>query len=108
MSQDAAAPVSVHILGKEYLIACPPAERDDLQRAATLLGSRLKQIRDSSKTMGTDRLLIMTALNMANDLAKLKAQSEQRTELGARVKQVRERVERALAQGQGPSLQLEL
>jgi cell division protein ZapA len=108
MSQDAAAPVSVHILGKEYLIACPPAERDDLQRAATLLDSRLKQIRDSSKTMGTDRLLIMTALNMANDLAKLKAQNEQRAELGTRVKQVRERVERALAQGQGPGLQLEL
>lgn len=108
MNQDAATPVSVNILGKEYLIACPPAEREDLQQAASLLDSRLKQIRDSSKAIGTDRLLIMTALNMANDLAKLKAQSEQRAELGTRVRQVRERVERALAQGQGSGLQLEL
>jgi cell division protein ZapA len=105
MSQDAADPVSVHILGKEYLIACPPAERDDLQKAAALLGSRLKEIRESGKVIGTDRLLIMTALNMANDLQKLQARDETRgTELGARVKQMRERVERALVQGQ----QLEL
>jgi cell division protein ZapA len=105
MSLDAAEPVSVQILGKEYLIACPPAEREDLQKAATLLGARLKEIRDSSKVIGTDRLLIMTALNMANELAKLQARDEHRgTELGVRVKQMRERVERALVQGQ----QLEL
>jgi cell division protein ZapA len=105
MSLDAAEPVSVHILGKEYLIACPPAERDDLQKAAALLASRLKEIRESGKIIGTDRLLIMTALNMANDLAKLTARDETRgAELGSRVKQMRERVERALVQGQ----QLEL
>jgi cell division protein ZapA len=105
MSQDAAEPVSVHILGKEYLIACPPDEREDLQKAAALLGARLKEIRDGGKVIGTDRLLIMTALNMANDLAKLQAREETRgAELGVRVKQMRERVERALVQGQ----QLEL
>jgi cell division protein ZapA len=105
MSQDAAEPVSVNILGKEYLIACPPAEREDLQKAAALLGSRLKEVRENGRTVGTDRLLLMTALNMANDLAKLMARDEQRgAELGTRVKQMRERVERALVQGQ----QLEL
>jgi cell division protein ZapA len=105
MSQDAADPVSVNILGKEYLIACPPAEREDLQKAAALLGARLKEVRENGRTIGTDRLLLMTALNMANDLAKLMARDEQRgAELGTRVKQMRDRVERALVQGQ----QLEL
>ena len=107
MSADAADPVSVNILGKEYLIACPPAEREDLEKAAALLGARLKEVRDGSRTIGTDRLMIMTALNMANDLAKLAARDEQRgAELGGRVKQMRERVERALAQGQGQQLEL--
>ena len=107
MSGDAAEPVSVNILGKEYLIACPPAERDDLQKAAALLGLRLKEVRESGKIIGTDRLLIMTALNMANDLAKLAVRDEQRgTELGGRVRQMRERVERALTQGQGRQLEL--
>ena len=105
MSADAADPVSVNILGKEYLIACPPAEREDLQKAAALLGARLKEVRENGRTIGTDRLLLMTALNMANDLAKLMARDEQRgAELGTRVKQMRDRVERALVQGQ----QLEL
>jgi cell division protein ZapA len=105
MSQDAAEPVSVLILGKEYLIACPPSEREDLQKAAALLVARLKEIRDGGKVIGTDRLLIMTALNMANELAKLQARDESRgAELGVRVKQMRERVEKALVQGQ----QLEL
>jgi cell division protein ZapA len=105
MSQVADDPVSINILGKEYLIACPPAERDDLQKAAALLGARLKEVRENGRTIGTDRLLLMTALNMANDLSKLAARDEQRgAELGTRVKQMRDRVERALVQGQ----QLEL
>jgi len=105
MSASGAEPVSVHILDKEYLIACPPEERQDLQRAAQLLESRLKAIRDGSKVIGTDRLLMMAALNLANDLAKLQAREEKTSgEFGSRVKQMRERVERALTQGQ----QLEL
>jgi cell division protein ZapA len=105
MSDGGTEPVSVHILDKEYLIACPPEERQDLQRAAQLLEVRLKAIREGGKVIGTDRLLMMAALNMANDLAKLQAREEKMSgEFGSRVKQMRERVERALAQGQ----QLEL
>ena len=98
-------PVSVQILDKEYLIACPPEEQDDLQRAATLLNQRLKQIREQGKVMGTERLVIMAALNMANELAKIASREDTSTaELGTRVRSMRERVERALVHGQ----QLEL
>jgi cell division protein ZapA len=101
----ASDPISVHILDKEYLIACPPAEAEDLQRAATLLNQRLKQIREQGKVMGTERLVIMAALNMANELAKIAVREERSTaELGTRVRGMRERVERALVHGQ----QLEL
>ena len=98
-------PVSVQILDKEYLIACPPEEQEDLQRAATLLNQRLKQIREHGKVMGTERLVIMAALNMANELAKVSQREERTTaEFGIRVRGMRERVERALVHGQ----QLEL
>ncbi|MBK9252214.1 MAG: cell division protein ZapA [Proteobacteria bacterium] len=98
-------PVSVQILDKEYLIACPPEEQEDLQRAATLLNQRLRQIREHGKVMGTERLVIMAALNMANELSKIASREERSTaELGARVRGMRERVERALVHGQ----QLEL
>ncbi|MET0281307.1 MAG: cell division protein ZapA [Steroidobacteraceae bacterium] len=105
MSDVPAEPVSIRILEKEYLIACPPEERQDLQQAATLLNARLKEIRDGARTMASDRLMMMAALNIANDLAKLQAREQHSTtEFGSRVKQMRERVERALVQGQ----QLEL
>jgi cell division protein ZapA len=105
MSSEAGEPVNVRILEKDYLIACPPEEREDLQRAAALLDSRLKKARESARGMGNERWLIMAALNMANDLAKITAREERSTrDVGSRVRQMRERVERALVQGQ----QLEL
>jgi len=105
MSEAGADPISIRILDKDYLIACPAEERADLQRAATLLNTRLRETREGGKTIGTDRLLMVAALNMANDLAKIQAKEERTTaEFGSRVKAMRERVERALVQGQ----QLEL
>jgi cell division protein ZapA len=105
MSAGAADPVSVHILDKEYLIACPPEEREDLQKAAALLATKLKEIREGGRIIVGDRLLIMAALNMANDLVKLQSRAERgASDTGARVRQMRERVERALAHGR----QLEL
>jgi cell division protein ZapA len=105
MSGAAAEPVSIRILDKEYLIACPPSERDDLMRAAALLEERLKKARESARGMGMERWLIMAGLNMANELGKAQVREERTArELGSRVRQMRERVERALVQGQ----QLEL
>lgn len=105
MSERVAETVTVEILDKEYLIGCPANEREDLLKAAALLNQRLKDIREHGKVMGTERLVIMAALNMANELTKL-ASREERTaaELGSRVRGMRERVERALVHGQ----QLEL
>jgi cell division protein ZapA len=100
MSAAAGEPVNIRILDKDYLIACPVDEREDLQRAATLLEGRLKKARESARGMGSERWLIMAALNLANDLAKLTAREERSTrDMGTRVKQMRERVERALVQG---------
>lgn len=105
MSAAAGDPVSVQILDKEYLIACPPGEREALLQAAELLNERLKKIREQGKVMGTERLVIMAALNMANDLAQIAAREQRTTgQIGARVRGMRERVERALVHGQ----QLEL
>ena len=105
MSASAAEPVNVRILEKDYLIACPPEEHEDLLRAATLLEGRLKKAKESARGMGSERWLIMAALNMANELAKLQVREERSSrEMGTRVRQMRERVERALVQGQ----QLEL
>jgi cell division protein ZapA len=101
----ASGPVSIQILDKEYLIACPPEERDDLVAAAVYLNARLREIREGGKVIGSDRQVMMAALNMANELSKLKGREQRvNADVGARVKNLRERVERTLEHGR----QLEL
>ena len=84
---DNQARVSVRILEKEYHIVCPMEERSDLLDSAEFLNTKMREIRDSGKVVGLDRIAVIAALNLANDLRIL-----------------RERVESALEKGQ----QLEL
>ena len=62
--------VTVHILDKEYRIACPPEEQDELLRSAKYLSKKMKEIRDSGKVIGTDRIAVMAALNISHELLK--------------------------------------
>jgi cell division protein ZapA len=101
----ASGPVSIQILDKEYLIACPPEEREDLVAAAVYLNARLREIREGGKVIGAERQVMMAALNMANELSKSRGREQRvNADMGARVKNMRERVERTLQQGR----QLEL
>ena len=67
------AQVSVRILDKEYQVACPPEERTDLLDSAEVLNAMMLEIRDSGRVVGLDRIAVMAALNMANDLLHAQA-----------------------------------
>ena len=58
----------VHILGKDYQVACPSNRRDDLLRAASELDRRMRAIRQSGNVIGVERIAVMAALNLANEL----------------------------------------
>jgi cell division protein ZapA len=97
--------VSVRILEKEYQFACPAEERNDLIRSAEYLNAKMKQIRDGGRVVGLDRIAIMAALNLANDILKVRSTDETlEASVGLRLKALRERVESALEDGK----QLEL
>ena len=99
------ARVTVRILEKEYFVACKPEERSDLLDSAAYLNRQMKEIRDTGKLVGADRIAVMAALNMANELLQLRERdSGAQAEFGNRLKALRERVETALEKGQ----QLEL
>jgi len=65
------SPVSVSILGKEYQIACPEEEKPALISSAQLLHSNMEQIQSSGKIIGLDRIAVMAALNLAQELINL-------------------------------------
>jgi cell division protein ZapA len=97
--------ISVRVLEKEYQVACPVEERSDLLDSAEYLNGKMREIRDAGNVVGLDRIAVMAALNIANELLKLRNQDRSvNSEVGTRIKQLRERVETALTQGR----QLEL
>ncbi len=97
MSSVEPARVSVKILDKEYHVACPVEEQAALKESAEYLHRKMREIRDSGKIIGTDRIAVMAALNLANDLLKAKKQEELvETSLRGRVRGMRERVETEL------------
>ena len=93
------AQVSVRILDKEYQVACPASERTDLLDSAEILNSKMREIRDSGRVVGLDRIAVMAALNMANDL--LHAQARDRLlegDISDRLKLICDRVDSVLGE----------
>ncbi len=70
-----AVPVTLHILNKEYKIACPADEQDELLASAQLLDQQMRELRDSGKVIGPDRIAVVAALNLAHELKQLQKQN---------------------------------
>jgi len=102
---DRSARVSVRILEKEYQVACLPEERSELLDSAEYLNVKMREIRDAGSIVGLDRIAVMAALNLAHELLKMRGRGDAvDTDVGQKIRQLRERVESALTRGQ----QLEL
>jgi cell division protein ZapA len=97
VSEKESATVTVRILEKEYFVSCPQDERADLLDSAEYLNKKMREIRDTGKVVGADRIAVMAALNMANELLRLrKLDAELQGAVTGRVQHLRERVETAL------------
>jgi cell division protein ZapA len=67
-------PINISILDKDYKVACPVGEQAALIESAKYLDSKMREVRDSGSIIGAERIAVITALNMANEL--LNASSE--------------------------------
>ena len=102
---DTFAHVSIKILGKEYQVACPAEEKAALLASAELLNKKMQDIRNSGKVLGLDRVAVMAALNMANELIKRTDEDRQLKDIvDLRIRAMRERLDSALGPGQQLSL----
>jgi len=98
---DMYAHISVRILEKEYQVSCPANERTDLLDSAEILNTKMREIRDSGKVVGLDRIAVMAALNMANELLHSRARDKDLEDnFGNRLKLIADRVESVLGTGQ--------
>lgn len=89
--------LAVRILDKEYRVVCEENEEAALIASARDLDRRMREVRSSGKVVGVERIAVMVALNLANDLIKCQSSHEEvASSAGHRLNQLRERIEIAL------------
>lgn len=97
MSKQDIVQVPVRILDKEYTISCPIDEREGLQESARLLNEKMRDIRNSGKVIGSERIAVMAALNLTHDLLQQRQHgSGYNGDIGQRLRRMQERIESAL------------
>lgn len=60
--------LDVTIMGREFRVACPEDEQGALLQSVDYLDKKMREIRDSGKIMGLERIAIMAALNITHEL----------------------------------------
>jgi cell division protein ZapA len=66
MSKDSRG-LDVSIMGREFRVSCTEDEQKDLLKAVEFLNSKMKEIRDTGKVIGVERIAIMAALNITHE-----------------------------------------
>ena len=66
MSKEARG-LDVNIMGREFRVSCTEEERRELLKAVDHLNSKMREIRDTGKIIGVERIAIMAALNIAHE-----------------------------------------
>ena len=94
-----AQPINISILDKDYKVACPVGEQSELLESARFLDHKMRQVRDAGNIMGSERIAVITALNMANDLLQTSSlDKEIGAELPPRLKDLESKITRVLEQ----------
>ena len=90
--------VTIKVLDKDYRIACPPHEQEELMASARLLDERMREIRQTGRVVGSDRIAVVAALNIAHELIQLqRAKGGQNNETSHRLSQLQERIAATLS-----------
>ena len=75
-----AEPVTVRILEREYRVMCAPSERRTLMESALFLDGQMREIRDSGRVSSMDKIAVMCALNLSEEILRLRNELKQREE----------------------------
>ena len=90
-------PIAVKVLEKEYRIACKTGQESALRASVDLLNQRILEVREDGNAVGSDRVTIMAALNMANDYLDTKETHESNAEqVSSKLRSLNDRLEEAI------------
>jgi cell division protein ZapA len=89
--------LDVAIMGREFRVACPEEEREGLLQAVSFLDRKMREIRDSGKVIGLERIAIMAAINITHDYLSSKPIEPDLREHRQRIEQMGKLLDQALA-----------
>ncbi len=93
-------PVTINILDKEYLISCNEDEREQLHTAVTYLNTKMLDMKNSGRVIGSERIAVMTALNLAHDLLAYKQENDDYTSsVDTTIQRLRNKIDEVLTKG---------
>ena len=96
--------VTISLLGREFRVGCPEGEEKQLMASVDYLNRKLKEVRDTGKVVGNERIAIMAALNIAHEFMSNNGKSNSGSvDSGAirrRIVSMQETLESALAADQ--------
>lgn len=93
-------PITVTIMDKEYVVGCAEDEREALFASVEFLNRKLREQRDSGKVIGSERVSVMAALNIAHEYLDYRRRNDSvESEVGAGIERIQSKIKSALARG---------
>ena len=95
--------LTISLLGREFRVGCPDGEEKQLLASVDYLNRKLREVRDTGKVVGNERIAIMAGLNIAHELLSNRPDAQTGFDRGAfkrRIEVMQETIESALAADQ--------
>lgn len=93
-------PIAVKLLNKDFQVSCPAGLEDQLQEAAAYLDQKMREIRHTGRVIGLERIAIMAALNLSNELLTYRRQKEDYIQtVTEQIDRLQNKIDEALIEG---------
>ncbi len=97
ISQSKSVPVSLRILEKDYVVACPEEERETLIASAQFFNKKVQEVREGGKVVSNERIAVVSALNIIHEYFQQQQQQADDTRLvNHRIAHLQDKIEQTL------------
>jgi cell division protein ZapA len=90
--------VDVNIMGRDFTVSCTDEERPGLINAVNFLDKKMRDIRDSGKIIGIERIAMMAALNLAHELLNSKSGTVDVGDFKRRITNMQDQIDKTCAE----------
>jgi cell division protein ZapA len=94
--------VDVQIMGREFAVSCTDEEYQGLMDAVDYLDKKMRDIRDSGKVSGVERIAIMAALNLSHEVLNTKSGDIDIGDYKRRIAVMQNQIDEAIAEQRKP------